>query len=189
MKGRVRRCTIEGRVPKIKTKNYISYLEPFLIWFCEKEQHKEGEWRTMRGGRADSSRTVCGGRADSSWMVCGGRAHNSWTVCEGRAGSSWTVCGGRAGSSRTVRGGRADSSRTVHKQCERRADNVRRVQMTRGRRVDGERMAWERCTNDCFEKEIMLLNFGENGDEKEKKEGRKKIRDLKILWQVSLNLS
>jgi len=27
----------------------------------------------------------------------------------------------------------------------------------------------------------MLLNFGENGDEKEKKEGRKKIRDLKIL--------
>jgi len=35
---------------------------------------------------------------------------------------------------------------------------------------------------DCFEKETILLNFGENGDEKEKeKRGKEKIRDLKIL--------
>jgi len=50
---------------EIKTKNYISYLESFLIWFCEKEQHKESERREVRRGRANSSYTVRGQLADS----------------------------------------------------------------------------------------------------------------------------
>ena len=85
MKGRVRRSTIEGTVLEIKTKNYISYLEPFLIWFCEKEQHKEGERCAVRGGRMDRSRAVCGGRADNSGTVRGGRGKTSQMVRRGRA--------------------------------------------------------------------------------------------------------
>jgi len=99
MKGRVRRCTIEGTVPEIKTKNYISYLETFLIWFCEKEQHKEGERQMVRGGRADSSRTVHGGRADGARIVqmTRGRHTNSAdgarTTSRRRADGEWTTSG------------------------------------------------------------------------------------------------
>jgi len=105
IKGRVRRCTIEGAVLEIKTKKYISYLEPFLIWFGEKEQHKEGERRagdarTARGRCVEDARTVCGGRADNSQTghgQCGWHANGTRTTCE--------QCGGHADNSRTVHRG------------------------------------------------------------------------------------
>jgi len=175
MKGRVRRCTIEGTVPEIKTKNYISYLETFLIWFCEKEQHKEGERRAVHGGRADSLQTVHGGRADSSQTTrgqCKRHANGMRRVRKTR--------GQLADSAQRTTGQLADGVRKVRTTCGRHANSADGGQTrsewqpddertTSGRRAEGERMACEQCANDCFEKETMLLNVGENGDEKEKK--------------------
>jgi len=138
MKGRVRRCIIEGTIPEIKT-NYISYLEPFLIWFCEKEQHKEGERRAVHGGRADSLRTVRGGCADRSRTVRGWHADNSWMVHGGRADCSridaqttlrWHA--NSAEDAQMVRGGRADNSQTTRKR------HANSTNDTRERPAEGE---------------------------------------------------
>jgi len=132
MKGRVRRCTIEGTVPEIKTKNYISYLETFLIWFCEKEQHKEGERRAMRGGRADSLQTVHGGRADSSRTTC--------EQCKRHANGMRRV--------RKTRGQLADSAQRTSGQL---ADGVQKVRTTCGRHAnsaDGAQTRSERRPDD-----------------------------------------
>ena len=141
MKGRVRRSTIEGTVLEIKTKNYISYLQPFLIWFCEKEQHKEGERCTVPED-AWIDRARCAEDAQTTRGRCVEDAGKPRRWC---AEDAHTACGWCAKDKRTARGRCAEDKRTA---CGRRADSadgMRIMRRTRRQLTDCARTACEQC--------------------------------------------